>query len=269
MRSSGRSGRGGCRERVMRDCRDSSCLRDSLSAFMPIVPPRARGRTKRHTEPWIVSSLIATLASADSIAFPIDLSWGDKPDFVLAMDGDPIGIEVTEAIPSSYAHYAALASREFPGAMMEPSLFRYDQEPMDATEMRSFLSSRRLQSPGWTGDECEINWSRWVNDSIVAKLNCIGGEDFEVYPKNWLAIYDNLPLVGVDVSRAVSMLESTMDKLWAREPSFDEVFIHCATVLVRLNPRGWDLLPIVVPRSASATGNEREDVIDHGGRPGE
>jgi hypothetical protein len=170
--------------------------------------------------------------------------WGDKPDFVLVMDGDRIGIEVTEAIPASYAHYSAIASREYPGAIQEPALFRYGQESLTPTEMRSFLSSGKLQSPGWTGSEREEDWSHWIRDTIEIKLNRLASEDFEVYPNNWLAIYDNLPLVGTDLSHAVSMLEPEMNELWTREPSFDEILIHHDKVLIRLSPRGWDLLPI-------------------------
>lgn len=192
-----------------------------------------------------MSHLFSTLSAAGQLRYPISLLWGDKPDFVLVMDGDRIGIEVTEAIPASYAHYSAIASREYPGAIQEPALFRYGQESLTPTEMRSFLSSGKLQSSGWTGSECEEDWSHWVNDLIAAKLDCLGNEEFETHPKNWLAIYDNLPPIGVNLSRALPVVVHGLDAPWLRDPSFDVVFVLMDQVLVRIARRGWDLLPVV------------------------
>lgn len=103
------------------------------------VPGRTDGRTTDHTEAWTICRLLSTLSASGDLKFPVSLQHRDRPDFCLTDAVGQVGIEVTEAIPKQYAAYSALAEREFPGALLEPSHFRWGAPVLSSDEMRALL----------------------------------------------------------------------------------------------------------------------------------
>lgn len=85
-----------------------------LAATDISVPPRALGRTKEHTQRWAIARFLATFANADLVRFPLELTDGERPDFVLTRAGDEAGIETTEAIHPDHARIDALRNVTVP-----------------------------------------------------------------------------------------------------------------------------------------------------------
>jgi hypothetical protein len=63
------------------------------------VPGRTEGRKTEHTEKWAICHLLSTLAHIDALDYPLSVQHKDKPDFVLEMNTNQYGIEITESIP--------------------------------------------------------------------------------------------------------------------------------------------------------------------------
>jgi hypothetical protein len=102
---------------------DNDALCAALCGVDISVPARTAGRTTRHTETWTISRLLATLATAGRLSYPLSAHYRDRPDFVLTSAGIETSVEITEAISQQYAAYCALAEREFPDVFLEPARF--------------------------------------------------------------------------------------------------------------------------------------------------
>ena len=223
-------------------CGSARELRAALRTVSPIVPRRGSGRTKDHTEPWIMTRLIVTLADADRLEYPISIKWRDAPDFEIAINETRIGLEITEAIPTGYANYAAISARDYPDAPMEPSLFRFGGKPPSPSELRERLANGTTRSPGWSGDEPEEEWARHILEAIVKKVSKFANPTFTVYPENWLAIYGNLPLFAVQIEAAAAKLAPQLYEIWSRRPSFQRVLVQEGETIVKFDPRGYEVL---------------------------
>ncbi len=82
-------------------------LHSQLRSANVEVPGRASGRTSEHVEIYSIVRLLATrpYGLAD---FPLKLLKQERPDFVLTLNGNEVGIEHTEAISQNDAKAAAL-----------------------------------------------------------------------------------------------------------------------------------------------------------------
>ncbi|MBM0108594.1 hypothetical protein JM946_28005 [Steroidobacter sp. S1-65] len=195
------------------------------------VPGRTEGRSTEHTERWVICRLLATVAALDRLRFPLSVSHGDKPDFSIIWPGLSIGIEVTEAISTDYARCLALAELERPGAIIDMSLFRWGSKSKSLEELRGIIKATRLQGDGWVGDSAEIEWSRYIESIIAAKRQKLSG--YLARDRQWLAIYDNLPLPHVHLAGAAEKLQSLLEP-WAEKVGFDALFIERGPVILEM-----------------------------------
>jgi hypothetical protein len=153
-----------------------------------------------------------------------------------------IGVEVTEAVSKQFARYCALAEREFPDKVLELALFRWGSPTRTVEEMRELLRADQLTSPPWTGDSAEQEWALFIKSAVDHKLAKLGQTGFGKFDKNWLAIYDNLPLPNVHLARAVSLLGSSLQTTWSLAPTFDTIFLERGPVIVRITAQGSEHL---------------------------
>lgn len=191
-----------------------------------------------------MARLLATLVSAGQLSWPVGLIHRDRPDFLMLSGGLEIGIEVTESIPEQYAAYCALAEREFPDAMLEPSHFRWGSPPLTLVEMRTLLAQTRLSGEPWYGDSAEREWAQFILGSIQAKLAKLAAPEFQKFTSNRLAIYDNLPMPNIDLNKALAHLESRLASVWNSSPGFDTIYIEHTKTFVVLTPSATKQLPL-------------------------
>ena len=69
-------------------------LLQSLNKVPDDVPARGMGRRTEHTEPWVMKRLIACLATAKLLRFPLTVEMTDRPDIVIDSAGGGKGFEV-------------------------------------------------------------------------------------------------------------------------------------------------------------------------------
>lgn len=202
------------------------------------VPGRTEGRTTHHTETWSICRLVSTLAAAGLLTFPVAVTHRDRPDFLIDDDGKLIGVEITEAISQQYAAYCALAEREFPGALLELAHFRWDSPKRTVEEMRTLLRQTQLTSDGWAGDHPEREWALFMQSAIDNKIGKLAHPDFAKFERNWLSIYDNLPMPNIHLGNAIGFLQPLLQDRWARSPGFDAVFIEHGPVIAHITSTG-------------------------------
>lgn len=201
-------------------------LRRELAAIDTSVPARTDGRTTLQTETRTICRLLSTLDAEDSLTFPVSLHHGDRPDFTLTEASNRAGIEATEAVPKQYAAYCALAEREFPNALLEPSHFRLGAPELTVEQMRDLLRQDQLSGEPWVGDKPEREWATWMKSVVDVKLEKMKKDGYRLYPSNRLLIYDNLPLPHIDLTKAIDFLTPMLESVWSQDKSFDSIYVE-------------------------------------------
>ena len=190
--------------------------------------------------------MLSTLAQDDRLEFPISVWHRDRPDILIGIPSGTVGVELTEAITQQYAAYCALAEREFPDALLEPAHFHWGGPDRTVVEMRDLLRQDRLTSDGWVGDCPEQEWAHFMLSLIEAKLDKLGADGFEKFDRNWLAVYDNLPLPNIHLGNAIAFLRPLLKKCWRRRLAFDTLFVEHGPVIAEITARGSDhLVPTI------------------------
>ncbi len=211
-------------------------LREKLQRVDISVPSKAGGRTT-HVETWVICRLLSTLATAGKLSYPLYLHKRERPDFLLTCADNKTGIEITEAVPGCLHKFFDVAEREFPDAtIMEIPDFVFDGSCPTTQDMRQYLreNEERLRGRGWLGDEPERKWAELVYGVIDRKLDRLKQDEFKKHPRNWLAIYDNLPLPGINLQNAIDCLLPRICETWSNMPCFNAVFIEHGSSIVQI-----------------------------------
>ena len=211
-----------------------------LSALKKVdisVPGRINCRTTDHTETWTICRLLSTLAKNEYLSFPLSVVHRDRPDVLIQLESSMIGVEITEATSQQYAEYCALAEREFPNIFLDPSHFRWGAPKLTVEQMRELLQQSKLTGEGWEGDQPEKEWAEFILSAVHSKLKKLAHPNFTKFKKNWLAIYDNLPLPYINLGKAVTFLRPLIQDCWSRMPCFDTLFIEHGPVILHITAR--------------------------------
>jgi hypothetical protein len=199
------------------------------------VPGRTEGRKTEHTENWAICHLLSTLGHIDALDYPLSVQHKDKPDFILEMNKNQIGIEITESIPSDYAKCCAMAERENPKAVIDMSLFKWGSPQKTTEVLRAIIKSSKLTGDGWAGHCAEVEWAQHINDAVSTKLGKLNNSGYEEFPEYWLYIYDNLPLPNVHATRATEILLSEYSDTWKNGKEFSRIFIERGPIIIDIS----------------------------------
>jgi hypothetical protein len=187
------------------------------------VPARSDGRKSHHAERYSIAHLLATL-SVSRLSFPLILVHRDKPDFLLAMPDNEVGIEHTEAVPVNVARAQAMRERGLGPEMYFIPHATPGEPKKTAGELRCEIVA---DAPGgsWVGDSPERDWAAAMAHCVKEKLPKATADGFDHYPVNWLIVYDNWPLPAVNYTKAASYLAPLLSDMNAHSV-FDAIFVH-------------------------------------------
>lgn len=211
------------------------------------VPIRTGGRKTEHVEKWSICHLLATLVPTKALVYPLSLQHIDKPDFILEMNKNQYGIEITESIPPDYAKCCAMAEKINPDAVIDMSLFKWDSPKKSTKEIIEIISRSELSGEGWTGDSAEVEWANYIQGAISTKLDKLNNAGYKELPEYWLSIYDNLPLPKVNATKATDILISEFSKEWKGNRVFTHVFIEMGQIMIDISgntPTEHDILDL-------------------------
>lgn len=207
------------------------------------VPSRMR-RQKEHCERWAMFRLLATWATANRLSYPLRLLHRNKPDFLLCYGEREVGIECTEAVSQEYAESDALAERMGAQPLFFMDQFRRETPKRSAKERRQLIEEQPYGA-GFADDEPEREWALCIMDCVHAKKNAFGKPDFRKYHKNWLLVYDNLPLPDVEIKTAVRFLVDNLKAYWIQNNRYDGILIDTGIQLVEVHSTELNFRPIV------------------------
>lgn len=194
-------------------------------------------RSKIYRENYNIHVFIKTLINNDhhSIEYPLSLSPGERPDFSLILGGKKIGIEIVDAVVDGEVYRDLLIQDlvETGKLAKEKMLWGKTKENVSTKQDGSREKGRKLRErneniilenesgDGWYRDDLEKEWAQKIEICISRKNELLDKEGFKKHNENWLLLYDQLRLIGVDYKMAVFFLfRNISNKL-----KFNRIFI--------------------------------------------
>jgi hypothetical protein len=194
-------------------------------------------RTKRTTEQVQRSSIcrfLSTFADSELLRYPLKLEPGDRPDFVLSCRAVPVGIEVTEAVPTDLARADALQEHRGYDVVRFFQRFRPGEPARPLPEIERIAQGLVL-GEGWAGDSVETDWADVMTYFSLAKADKFSRPGFRTFSSNWLLIYDNWELPMLNEAKAARFFQAQLAALNPPLP-FDRIFVECNKTISHFTP---------------------------------
>lgn len=218
-------------ERISAHNRDS--LLSSLCTIDTAVPPRGKQRRTEHTECWSICRLLSTLAWNNKLEYPCIVEKSERPDYVIRLGENRVGVEFTEAVKEDLARAQVLPEAKL-NSVIDISLFKWRDQKKTLEELRKIVMQTKLSGPGWAGDEPEREFADAISDKIEDKTKKLNEETFSRFNEDWLLIYENLSLPALRRDIAASYLCLSLATYWATT-SFHKVFVESGEFMVELS----------------------------------
>ena len=190
------------------------------------VPSRTEGRITKHCERWSICRFLATFARTELIHYPCETVHEDKPDFVLSSPTCRYGIEVTEVVPPNAAAIDALREHK----EIDGPFFLQAYSPGEPKLKGEKLRAKALSTePGdvWAGGSAEKEWGAAMQYRIHEKVATASKDEFRLFQRNWLLMYDNWYLPAVNLEKAAKSLFCSMES--ESYGPFEYVFIESSS----------------------------------------
>ena len=218
-------------------------LGEALRRVNVIVPDRADGRTKQHTERYSLARLIASVP--DHLNYPLMIVHDDRPDFVVVSLENRIGIEHTEIVPENVARSSFLRSKGLGPDMYFTPRAAYGEERRTAQELKDEILSDK-PGGGWHGKAPERETSDAIVGFALAKTSSAQKDGYRTFDENWLLMYNNWPGPAVNLSESASMAHTRLIDGGAFD-QFDRIYVLGSRTLVEMNAVGATEIELVEP----------------------
>lgn len=191
----------GWRSNAETHCETSAELDAWLGGTFFRMPAARKDLKKDHRERWILSRVLRKLNRDKALRFPIVIQHGDKPDFIISLGTEVIGLEVVEAVPEQLNHArAVIAKSAKPPNIWNEQPFGRDSPKRSRDEILQIIGQQEADqgSPenanflgwGYRGYQPEVGVAEAATRVILEKV-----EKQEKYAwgqaARWLAIYEN------------------------------------------------------------------------------
>jgi hypothetical protein len=142
---------------------------------------------KKDIERFHVDALLKRLTKL-GYSHPDSIEFSERPDFILQISGERIGLEATRAVFQEYVRGAILHDTECPNAWVVTTNL------MDGPKRRSndeVVADMLNICSDWKDSEQDMkDWREKISRSLNAKREKLNQPGFQRFPKNWLLIYD-------------------------------------------------------------------------------
>lgn len=238
--ASRRRSRGALAVMVELTAKSSDELLRAVSGIDISVAPRRERRTSEQRERWSICRFLAAIAESDWIKYPVKLGKRERPDYLLTDESSLTGIEITEAVPPDWVR-VDVARNELGERMVMLQRFR-PGEPRRSRDEIDRMASGSARSEGWAGDSPEREWATAMLHTFGRKIEVAAKPGFQLFDRNWVLIYDNWPLPGVDDSKAAA--HATRQLGSTSLAPFDAFFVETEKEIWCFNADGSRSLPI-------------------------
>lgn len=213
------------------------------------VPKVTQGRTAQHRERYTMARFLATADAQGLLSYPLCVEHRDntgKPDFILSLPNDKIGIECVEAVPQEWYEIQAIRERQYPHALNFGHRFKAGARTYTHAEKHA-IASGESAGPPWMGNEPEQEWAEAHAHFISEKVAKLRNGNYEPHKRLWLLVQDEwrVPVTGVDdrVQAAQLLLPRVSELL--NEPSFEQVFICSSPIMLTFRPGKLEVTPLI------------------------
>ena len=204
-----------------------------LSGIDISVPPRGSERSTKDTERWSICRLLSTLAWQNMLEYPSVVEKSQRPDYVIRLGEDHVGIEITEAVKEDLARAEVLSDAKS-NSVIDISLFKWRDQRKTLEELRQIVTQTTLRGPGWVGDEPEREFADAISDKIEEKTRKLNEDTFHRFDEDWLLIYENLRLPSLERAIAASYLCLSLS-IYCGAASFNRIFIESWKFMIELS----------------------------------
>lgn len=218
-------------------------LEAKLSEIDISVPPRDEGRKTEDCERSSIARFLATLNRIGNLRFPIVVTKRERPDFSVELGVESWGVEITEAIPTSYAHAKAVAAKEYPDALIDISLFKYGEDK-SIEEIREIVNASELTGDGWSGKGAEKELAEAIKQVVAFKTKKLRSESFARFSRNILLIYENMPLPKLHQGSAVELIAEALSEYWNEPETFDSLYVERGDEMLAFDAASKNVLAI-------------------------
>jgi hypothetical protein len=187
---------------------------------------------KKKIERFQIDSLLKRLAKLGH-AIPESIEETERPDFILRLAREQIGLETTRAVYQEHIRADKLQQMHYPNECI------ITMNLMDRTRRRSndeiLGDMLSIESP-WKDCEQDMrDWQDKVSRSLTTKREKLNQPDFRVFDRNWLLIYDEPGLANdaFTFDRACRHLATTFCVQSRHPRDYDAVFVLSHRYLFR------------------------------------
>lgn len=164
---------------------------------------------------------------------PSDITESERPDFVITLAGQRIGIEVTVSMYQEYARALKLHYECCPNVCIVTT----NLQDLDTRRSNDELLSDMLNlNSNWKDSEQDMHhWRDKIASTLERKRAKLAKPGFQLFDQNWLLIHDEPGLANDTFThdRACRHVEALFSVPYAGTRDFDTVFLFSDRYLFR------------------------------------
>lgn len=189
-----------------------------------------------------MARVLATLAEAPEIRYPIRVLHREKPDFALCLNDSCVGVECVEAVSEEWKRIAAIRDKEFPGALVFPPMLKPGQRVFSNLERVDIASGERA-GPPWVGNMAERQWAEALAHFVAGKTRKLRAGNYTDFQRHWLIVQDEwrVPVYEEDEKLEAARLCMPLLEESLRGFSFERIYVSSGPYVIRLAPAPVDI----------------------------
>ncbi|SDO54857.1 hypothetical protein SAMN05216213_101283 [Ectopseudomonas guguanensis] len=209
------------------------------------VPSITKGRSHTHRERYLMARFLATTAESQLIDYPLTVTHRDKPDFVLQIASNLIGVECIEAVPEEWYEIEAIRGRKYPHAFNFGQKFEPGKKLFNSQQKDEIASGNRAGLP-WMGNSAELEWAEAMAHFIRLKTEKLRSGDYTETHNMWLLIQDEwrVPIHDPEEIKEAATLCLPLIAHLQVQPCFSAIFICCRGWLLSFGHGNYSMEPI-------------------------
>jgi hypothetical protein len=165
---------------------------------------------------------------------PSDIQASERPDFIVTIGGQRIGIETTRAVYQEQVRAEKIHIRRLPDQCIDTTHL-IDRVPRRSND--EIVAEILNLNSEWKDSETGMrDWRLKIEKAIADKRTKFAKPGFQILDENWLLICDEPPL-GDDVftyDRACHHMADIVSNPYNGSPDFDVTFVHSGRYLFRI-----------------------------------
>jgi hypothetical protein len=187
---------------------------------------------KKNVEFHHLKSLLKRISNL-GYEMPSKITPSERPDFILTIAQQRIGVETTSSVYQEYVRSSKLHYEQCSNSCVNTThLLDRDKRRSNDDLLGDMLN---LYSPWKDAEKDMRDWRDKIASALEVKRSKLSNPEFQLFDKNWLLIHDE-PGLANDIfthDRACRHVASLFATSFSSTPDFDTIFILSKRYLFR------------------------------------